>query len=240
MALALGLLLIGLLVTASLWLANPHEAMTEVESSFMSDSVVKVNQARWIVFEPRAGTASRGLILYPGGRVVPEAYAPAARSVAESGYLVVIVPMPLNLAVTDPNAALEVIQHFPNVQHWAIGGHSLGGAMAARFAHNNPHLLDGLVLWAAFPAQSDSLRETSLAVSSIYGTEDGLATEEEILASAPLLPSQTEFVAIQGGNHAQFGWYGQQSGDGRAAISRPNQQQIIIEATTQLLARMVK
>jgi hypothetical protein len=67
---------------------------------------------------------------------------------------------------------------------------------------------------------------------------DGLATEDKIAASRPLLPAATRWVAIEGGNHAQFGWYGPQSGDGTATISREEQQRQIVAATLELLSSL--
>jgi len=72
-------------------------------------------------------------------------------------------------------------------------------------------------------------------VVSISASFDGLATPEKIDASRPLLPADTVWVTIQGGNHAQFGWYGPQPGDDPAAISRETQQAQIIEATVEFL-----
>jgi pimeloyl-ACP methyl ester carboxylesterase len=146
--------------------------------------------------------------------------------------------MPLHLAVFGAERASQVQAAFPEVQHWAIGGHSLGGAMAARSAYRHPGTVEGLVLWAAYPAASDDLSSQDLAVASIYGTQDGLATGEKIAASHPLLPADTHWVAIEGGNHAQFGWYGPQQGDNPATISREVQQQQVVAATLDLLAQL--
>ena len=98
-------------------------------------------------------------------------YAPAARAIAAQGYLVVIVPMPFNLAVFKPAAAEAVIAAHPEIEHWAIGGHSLGGAMAANYVYTHPDAVQGLVLWAAYPAGNNSLADRQLAVVSIYGTQ---------------------------------------------------------------------
>jgi pimeloyl-ACP methyl ester carboxylesterase len=131
-----------------------------------------------------------------------------------------------------PNRAKEVLAAYPEVTDWAVGGHSLGGAMAASFVYNHPGLIDNLILWAAFPAESNSLAERSeLAVTSIYGAQDGLATVAEIEASRVRLPVDTQFVPIEGGNHAQFGWYGPQAGDNPATISREEQQRAVVAAT---------
>lgn len=218
-----------------IWGSTPLGPMPEVVTALESGPEVNVTTDRWITFEPTEA-ATIGLILYPGGRVDPRAYALSARAIAEEGVLVVIVPMPLNLAVLAPNRAQAVIDVQPEIDTWAIGGHSLGGAMAARFADTHPDQVDGLVLWAAYPAENNSLADQdSLAVASIYATEDGLATPEKIEASRPLLPPQTEWVKIADGNHAQFGWYGPQGGDGSADISRETQQDLVIEATLELL-----
>jgi len=196
---------------------------------------VQVSDQDWLSFWPEEQAADTGLILYPGGRVDPRAYAPAAKAIARQGYPVVIVPAPFNLAVFSPNKADRVRQAYPNIERWVVGGHSLGGAMAARFSYDNPDQVAGLLLWAAYPAESNDLSGFDLAVSSIYGTQDGLATLDKIEASRPLLPPDTRWVAIEGGNHAQFGWYGPQSGDNPAGISQEAQQEQIVEASLNLL-----
>jgi pimeloyl-ACP methyl ester carboxylesterase len=209
-------------------------------AALQSDAQVAVETEPWLVFRPMGDVPAVGLVLYPGARVDPRAYAPAAHALAQEGYLVVIVPMPLNLAVLAPDRAAQVIAAFPGTGRWAVGGHSLGGAMAARFAYQNPEAVQGLVLWAAYPAKTDDLSGHSLAVTSVYGTRDGLAAEDKILASRPLLPRATTWVAIGGGNHAQFGWYGAQPGDNAADISREQQQDEIVSATLGLLSRLEK
>ena len=220
------------------WAEMTPPPMGETLAALESDSLVQVSTDRWLVFEPATGQPTAGLVLYPGGRVDPRSYSPAARALAEEGYLAVIVPMPLNLAVFAADAAADVIAAYPEVSAWAIGGHSLGGAMAARFAYSHPEQVQGLVLWAAYPDGSNDLSSRDLAVTSIHGTLDGLATIEKIDASRALLPPTTEWVAIEGANHAQFGWYGPQSGDNPASISREEQQQQIVAATLDLLASL--
>jgi dienelactone hydrolase len=215
-----------------IWAMTPLGPMPEALAALESDGLVQVEQGEWYVFRPVEQTPEAGVIIYPGGRVDPRSYAPTARALAEEGYLTVIVPMPLNLAVFNPGAAAEVMAAFPEVTTWAVGGHSLGGAMAANFAYQNPALLDGLFLWAAYPASSDDLSGQDLNVVSIYGTLDGLATGDKIDASRPLLPEDTTWAAIEGGNHAQFGWYGDQPGDNPATISREEQQKQILEWMT--------
>lgn len=229
-------LLLVLVAAFVAWASTGPGPMPEALAALESDDLVRVETDPWLVFQPASGEAATGLILYPGGRVDPRAYAPAARAIAEEGYLVTIVPMPLDLAFFAPDRAAEVMAAFPEVERWAVGGHSLGGAMSARFAARNPGAVDGLVLWASYPAGGDDVAD--LTVTSIYGTRDGVATQEEIEASGALLPSDTEWVAIEGGNHAQFGWYGPQGGDNVATVSMEEQQAQIVAATLALLGQL--
>jgi pimeloyl-ACP methyl ester carboxylesterase len=143
--------------------------------------------------------------------------------------------MPLHLAVLAPDRAAEVLDYYPGVKHWAIGGHSLGGSMAAHFAHGHPGAVQGLVLWASYPAGSDDLSAADLQVASIYGTQDGLVTVGKLEASRALLPPGTVWTAIEGGNHGQFGWYGPQAGDNPATISHGEQEAQTVAATVALL-----
>ena len=221
-----------------LWAVTGPEPMPEALAALQSDAQVVVESEPWLIFRPAGGPATTGLILYPGGRVDPRAYAPAARALAEQGYLAVLVPMPLDLAFFAPDRAADVMAAFPEVEGWAVGGHSLGGAMAAGFVHQNPETVDGLALWAAYPAGGSDLSEYGQDVVSIYGTRDGVATEEEIAASRALLPPDTGWIAIEGGNHAQFGWYGSQAGDNAATISRHEQQAQVVAATLELMQQI--
>jgi len=220
-----------------IWAETPLGPMPEALAALESDAAVTVETDPWLTFTPTGQTPTTGLILYPGGRVDYRSYAPPARAIAEQGYFVVIPRMPLNLAVFSPGKAADVMAAYPEIEQWVVGGHSLGGAMAAKFAYSNPDAMDGLAFWAAYPAGSNDLsNRTDLALISIYGTEDmGL---EGIEASPALLPSQTQWVVIKGGNHAQFGWYGPQPGDGVATISREEQQAQIVEATVAFLATL--
>lgn len=174
-----------------------------------------------------------GLIVYTGARVVPEAYAPVAERVAAAGHPVFIPRLTLNLAVFDADAADAVIAEHPEIEHWVIAGHSLGGVMAARYAADHPEI-DGLVLWGSYPEDSLDLSGSDLVVSSIFASNDRLSTREEVLAAVDILPDAL-FVEIEGGNHAQFGDYGSQRGDGAATIAPETQWDQVAEATTAVL-----
>jgi hypothetical protein len=218
------------------WAETPSAPMDEAQTALQSDAQVEVSTNQWIVFQPSNRQPTTGFIFYPGGRVDARAYAPQLHAIAEHGYLAVIVPMPLNLAIFGVNQASDVIKAFPKIKHWAIGGHSLGGSMAARFVQSNPTAVEGLVFWASYP--DIDLSALPIAVTSISGTKDGLSTPDKITGSAHFLPADTTYVVIDGGDHAQFGWYGPQAGDNPAAISRTDQQTKTVQATVDLLAKL--
>lgn len=218
------------------WGLTPSKPLPQTQNSLRSDDQVSVQSSEWLEFVPTDGKIETGFIIYPGGHVDHRAYAPTAKEIAARGNLVVIVPMPLSLAVLNSDAALRVIASHPEIEHWAIGGHSLGGAMAAHFIFQHPGLVDGLILWASYPASNEDLSSSGVKVLSISGSLDGLATPKEISDSQLGLPVGTQWVKITGGNHAQFGWYGAQSGDNPAEISRIAQQDQIVLASSDFLA----
>ncbi len=223
-------ILIVLMMTGfSIWAYTPANPMPDAVDALQSDTDVIVSSDGWVTFSPSTGVPETGIILYPGGRVNYQAYAPIAHKLAAQGYFVSLVPMPFNLAVFGSEKADQVISANPEIMNWVIGGHSLGGAMAASYVYNNPGVVEGLVLLAAYPANSQSLANSDVKVLSISGTRDGLATADKISASIPLLPKNTLYEFIKGGNHAQFGWYGPQAGDNPAEISREEQQNIVLE-----------
>jgi len=229
--------LLSLLIVAigafTFWAYSGGSATSEALESLISNENVTVNHDDVITFMPTDKIATSGFIFYPGGRVDARAYAPAAQAIATMGHLVVIVPAPLRLAFFNINKGDTVRQHFPDITEWTVGGHSLGGVAAAIYADRNPDI-GGLVLWASYPNSSLADRVDLKAVS-IYGTNDGLLSAKDIGDFRDLLPAQTQFVAIEGGNHAQFGWYGPQNGDNVATISHDEQAAQVIAATLAVL-----
>lgn len=181
-----------------------------------------------LVFYP--GEYDSAVIFYPGGKVEALAYIPLMESLAQEGVLAVLMPMPFNLAVLAKNAAEGIPEQFPEVENWYMAGHSLGGSMAASFAAENTAWVDGLILLAAY-----STDPVELPVLSIYGSEDGVLNMEKYKKYRANLPELTEQI-IDGGNHAGFGFYGPQEGDGEASISRQEQ----IEQTARLMAEFVR
>lgn len=220
-----------------------NAARPEAVAALESDESVLISQSEgedWLIFRPNGDSPTTGFIIYPGGFVDPVAYAPIAREIASQGYLVAIDPMPLNLAVLGAEGADSVIAGFPEISTWAIGGHSLGGAMAADYISNNPGLVAGLALWAAYPAGNTDLSDAPIEVVSIYGDADGVAEVNEVLDGATRLPADSVFVLIPGGNHTQFGRYGEglQRGDNPAGLTPDEQQQIVVDATATMLERL--
>ena len=156
--------------------------------------------------------AETGLIFYPGGKVEYTAYAPLMRALADNGVLGVLVRMPLNLAVLNMNAANSIPEQYPQIKHWYIGGHSLGGSMAASHAAKNTSAYDGLVLLASY--STADLSTSGIPVISIFGSEDGVLNMEKYAEYRRNLPAAFEEHIIEGGCHAGFGSYGTQDGDG--------------------------
>ena len=228
------LVILAVLIAAVIWFLIPLGPLDGAGESLRNSENVVVDDDPWLTFTP-VDQATTGLILYPGARVHPVSYAPAARAIAEEGYLTVIVPMPLNLAVLSPNRAEEVIDAHPEIETWVIGGHSLGGSMAAQFANTHRRVIQGVILWAAYPGVNTSLRNGGQMVQLVYGTGDCISTPEEILATRARLPEEVDLKPIEGGNHLQFGWYEGQVGGCVPSISLDEQQAIAVEAAVDLL-----
>ena len=189
----------------------------------------------WYVFKPEQ-PADTALVFYPGGLVDPAAYAPLMKQLSDQGIMTVITPMPLDLAVFGVNKANDVIAAYPEIKHWIIGGHSLGGSMAAQYAKDNASKLAGIAFMASYPASDMS--QSPLKVVTIHGSKDGLATPAKIADSLKLLPPSTTDVLLDGGNHAQYGNYGPQAGDGIATMSREEQQQLTTTAVMELAKQL--
>ena len=178
------------------------------------------------------GEPACGLIFYPGGKVQYESYAPLLRACAEEGIACAAVKMPGNLAVLNPNAADGIREQFPFIRNWYIGGHSLGGAMAAAYAADHKDSLSGVILLAAYSTKDIS----QLPALCIYGTEDGVMNRENYEKNRGNLESGFVEIIISGGCHACFGDYGPQEGDGVPTIS-PQQQW---EITAKEIADFIK
>ncbi|WP_226584624.1 alpha/beta hydrolase [Halobacillus litoralis] len=187
-----------------------------------------VKEDGWVLYEPEEKNKA-GLIIYPGAKVEPEAYSYIAQQLSKQGYVTGIPEVTLNLSMLSTNKAEEMIARYPSVEEWYIGGHSLGGVSAASFVHQHSDTTDGLIFLASYPSSGSDFSDTNVPVLSIYAEKDGLTTEEKINETKELLSSEkTTFYKIEGGNHAQFGIYGEQKGDNKADIPVKEQQDIIV------------
>ena len=195
-----------------------------------NDGITITESKGRIIFAPEH--PETGLIFYPGGKVQYESYAPLMERCAEQGLLCVLLHMPGNLAVLDMNAAEGIPEEFPEITQWYIGGHSLGGAMAASYVKDHADAYRGLVLLAAYA--TDDLTGSDLEVLSLYGTQDGVLNFKKYAEGKARLPEGFQEIPIEGGCHAFFGSYGIQQGDGVPAISNEEQ----IEKTAQAIAAM--
>jgi len=229
-------LIVGLLVGGLIFLSQSYKPMEEALLALESDTLVTIENGKdWITFIPTNFTTETGFIFYPGGNVEPEAYALIARGIAEEGFFVSIIKMPFDLAVFAPKKASKLMTNYSNITSWIIGGHSLGGSMAAKFVYDSPESFDGLVFLASYPAKSNDLSNYNISALSLYGSLDGVLSTP-INDTKSLLPSNAIYFEIQGGNHAYFGSYGEQKGDFQATISRSEQQQITIDEITSFIS----
>ena len=227
--LKIGVIAVLLLCGVCWWYVSDYYHADDAAVAAMSsaaDVVVKQdgNTAAFIPDEAKAG-----FIFYPGGKVEHTAYAPLMRGLADRGVLCVLVEMPLNLAVLDMNAADGIPEMYPQIDSWYVGGHSLGGSMAASYAAKKASAYDGLVMLAAY--STADLSSAGLKVISIYGSRDGVLNMEKYVENKANLPTAFEEHIIDGGCHAGFGSYGPQDGDGVPTLAGDAQ----IEETVLLL-----
>lgn len=180
-----------------------------------------------LVFIPE-NPNGQGLIFYQGAKVEAEAYAYLGEKLSGQGYTVSIPQLPLKFGIFGVNKAEAMIEDYPEITSWFIGGHSLGGVAAAMYAEEHQDELVGLFFLGSYPA--GDFAESELPMLSVYGENDGLTLLEDIEDSRVLFSANSEYVEIPGGNHAQFGLYGEQKGDNPADISPLEQQNFIVEA----------
>lgn len=231
----LAIVLVIVIAFGGFMLSGQQKPMPQALEAMKSDDKVTVTDGDYITFKPKNVETEKALIIYPGGKVDPRAYAPMAKAFAENGVQTFIVKMPFNLAIFGYNKAQRISEEHHYLDEWYIAGHSLGGVMAARYANKHQDYIKGLILWASYPEKSVDLSESAMPVMSIYGTNDNLAQPAKISDTQYLLPSTVQWISLKGANHSQFGWYGFQKGDNKADITREEQQKEIVEATLELI-----
>lgn len=212
----------------------------EAMAALASNERVTVEDGKFVVFSPTGAAPTTGLILYPGAACDVRGYAQVLRRVAERGYLVVGVPMPLNMSILAPYRADDVRAAFPGIKRWVIAGHSMGGAMAAHYAHKHPDDLAGLIVWDSYPAESDSLAEIPYPVWHIHrATADG-QPPAKFASMRHLYPATSTWVPVPGGIHMQFGSFlgGAYQEEWTATISADAQHDIVVTGTLNALQAM--
>lgn len=202
-------------------LINAYKAM-DVDSSVHDGMITYGNKKSKV-----------GIIFYPGAKVEYTAYEPLMKSLADKGFFCVLLEMPYNLALFGIDAANGIQELYPRVGKWYMMGHSLGGSMAGTYLADNYKKYEGLILLGSYV--TNDLTHTNLDVISIYGSEDKVLNIDKYKKYKDNLPSKYQEMIIHGGNHAYFGVYGEQKGDGKATITNEEQ----IKQTAQILDKLI-
>lgn len=223
-------LLVGLILiyTSDYYHASPDA----LKFMTLTENQVHVTQQNgYISFIPDKPIA--GFVFYPGGKVACEAYAPLLYKCAQAGILCVMPKMPLNLAVFGIDRADGINALYPQISKWYIGGHSLGGSMAAEYLSSHPDAFDGLILLASYSASN--LHDSNISVLSVYGSEDHVLNLNKYQSNKKNLPEDLTEKIIPGGIHSYFGMYGLQKGDGTPTVSNSDQ----LDTTVQLIVSWI-
>lgn len=230
-------------VVSTLWLANSYRTQGVGADMLRSSPTISVvDEATRLQFLPTPPNSATGLVFICGAGVSANAYAPLLRPIAERGHAVFIVKLPFRIAPLESHkqATLERVRDtmaaHPQIAHWVIAGHSLGGALACRAAQSDPQAFAAMVLVGTTHPRQDDLSALPMPVTKVYASNDGVAPPDRTLANKRLLPRATTWVEIKGGNHSQFGHYGHQLFDGTATIGRETQQDMTRAAILEALA----
>ncbi len=222
--------ILGFLTWFHIVLPADREATLEV---YRDDRVSLQSMGGVIVMEPTTDSSGHGILYFPGAKVDPYSYLYPLSEVSASGVTVIIMEPLMNMALFDQRTLATLTQAAPHVTSWTLAGHSLGGVRACMLAEDPA--VTHLVLFASFCA--NDLTQASLDVVMVLGDKDGLIDEAQVMDSTALLPSGRYVVqTIPGANHAAFGTYGPQPGDGVATVTR----QQMREELTEILARGTK
>ena len=214
---AIVIIILLLIIGYGIYYINDYYHADESVDDYIngSDNITVIKTSNGLLLDGEGNDTA--VIFYPGAKIEYTSYLPFLTKVANEGVDCFIVEMPFNLALLGENSADEIIDSY-NYSNYYISGHSLGGVVASQYV-NSTNKTDALILIGSY-----STSEISKPVLSIYGSEDKVLNMENYNESKKLFKNMTE-VIIDGGNHAQIGNYGNQSGDGIANISSDEQQQ---------------
>lgn len=205
--------------------ANDYYRAVDVDEYITSNDTVTVSQIDEGYFFDGPGE-DKALIFYPGAKVEETAYAPIMKSLAEQGIDCFLIKMPIKLAILGANKADDIRTKY-DYENYYLAGHSLGGAIAANYASEHLNDYSGLFLLAAYPTKD--LTAANFPVVFIYGDNDKVLNREKLEVGFTLVPADYKKIEISGGNHAQFGSYGAQDGDGTATITPEEQWKITVD-----------
>lgn len=208
-----------------IYVSDYYHADTNALAEFSEGWGVKPEQLskNVLIYKPEKPIA--GFIFYPGGKVEHTAYEPLMQALADRNIMCVLIKMPFNLAVLDINAANGIKEKFPEIKDWYIGGHSLGGSMAASYIAKNTDL-KGLVLLGAY--STADLSDKDIYALSLFGNNDKVMDTQKYEKYKKNMPTNFMQIELRGANHAYFGMYGEQDGDGKAEMT--NEEQILLAA----------
>ncbi|AIO18505.1 Alpha/beta hydrolase family protein [Candidatus Izimaplasma bacterium HR1] len=220
--------LLLLVIALTIYSSNSYTALEEMDDAInmIDDSSVTFhednNEIRYSVTDPLLN-----IIFIPGGLVTPDSYKYLAINLALRGYDVVIAKAPFNLAILNPWIGKEFLSD--SLENVVIG-HSLGGVTASMVFNGNDKV-SAFVLLGSYPIKDISDKDTLLITA-----EHDLGMDPEAFNdSLEYVNDENQIVNIVGGNHAQFGWYGPQKGDGDAELETIIQQDMVVEIITNFL-----
>jgi dienelactone hydrolase len=209
-----GTILVLVVIAGLAWahtvMAGDRTAALDV---WTNDAVSITDSGHSVILNPTSGPSDQGLVFVPGAKVDPYAYLYKLSGIAEQGTTVVITKPTLNLALADLRPLDTFTADVPDVDTWFVGGHSLGGVKACEYATGAE--VSGLVLFGSYCASD--IADTDIPVLSFVGENDGLSTPDRIADASANLPDGSLVVDIPGANHADFGDYGPQPGDGTSS-----------------------
>ena len=219
-----GGVVLAFVIAALIFALGYYKADETAMAALESDSEVAVSKTDYGYFFD-GPEEDEALIFYPGAKVDERAYAPLLKEIAGAGIDVCVVKVPFHLAVLDQNAADDVLALY-DYDKWYVGGHSMGGAVAAMYAVNHVNEINAIIMLAAYPPQKMPVNQINIV---LYGTEDQILSMEKIEEGWDLVDGPYYENVILGGNHANFGNYGKQPGDGRARLAAEYQQEDTVE-----------
>jgi hypothetical protein len=217
----LGIVVVGF-IALLIYSRNPYQALEEMNNTIEQNDYENVtvnDQSKFISFtveDPKAN-----IIFVPGGLVEPDSYSYLAIEIASNGYNVTIVKVPFNLAILQPGSPLSYVDD--SLDNYIIG-HSLGGVVAS-IAANQSDDISKVILLGSYPIRDLTNKDTLMITAEF----DIAMDQEKFDESLQYVNDSNILFNIEGGNHAQFGWYGEQKGDGEATLTTLEQQNIVVD-----------